>query len=162
MKNKIAHKLLNFIKIIIFPVWIIYIFLLVACTAKPHDYHILTYVNHASVTPDKGFNYKLTENFEIIVDGYEVTIPKGFVTDFASIPRILWSVYPPQYASYVEPAIIHDYFYRCKNDHDRNFADDILYYALVENGVKKSTASNFYFGVRTFGASSYRKDLICV
>jgi hypothetical protein len=161
MNKKLKKRLLKFIKIAILPLWLITVFLLVACTAKPHEYHILSYVNHASVTPDRGFNYKLSADFDIIIDGREVTIPKGFVTDFASIPRALWTIFPPQYAAYVEPAIIHDYFYRCKNSHDRMFADDILYYALVENGVKKSDASKFYFGVRTFGAASYRKDLIC-
>lgn len=39
-----------------------------------------------------------------------VNVPRGFVTDFASVPRIFWSILPPD-GDYVYPAIIHDYLY---------------------------------------------------
>src|SRR5262245_55189884 len=39
-----------------------------------------------------------------------VTVPVGFVTDFASIPRIFWSALPPD-GRYTYPAIVHDYLY---------------------------------------------------
>src|SRR5215217_6020711 len=39
-----------------------------------------------------------------------VTVPEGFVTDFASIPRVFWSALRPD-GLYTYPAIVHDYLY---------------------------------------------------
>src|SRR5258708_33483224 len=39
-----------------------------------------------------------------------ITVPVGFVTDLASVPRVFWSLLPPA-ARYSYPAIIHDYLY---------------------------------------------------
>lgn len=38
-----------------------------------------------------------------------VLVPVGRVTDFASIPQILWNLYPP--VDYAEAAVIHDELY---------------------------------------------------
>lgn len=38
-------------------------------------------------------------------------IPKGFKTDFASIPRIFWLFIAPTDSTILVPAIIHDYLY---------------------------------------------------
>jgi len=42
----------------------------------------------------------------------EITIPKGFVTDYASVPRYLWWLYPPV-GGYDDAAVVHDYLYEC-------------------------------------------------
>ncbi|MDB5429352.1 MAG: hypothetical protein JWP35_468 [Caulobacter sp.] len=39
-----------------------------------------------------------------------ITVPAGFVTDLASIPRAVWSFYPPD-GPWVKAAIIHDFLY---------------------------------------------------
>ena len=39
-----------------------------------------------------------------------ITVPAGFVTDLASIPRLVWSFYPPD-GPWVKAAIIHDFLY---------------------------------------------------
>jgi hypothetical protein len=39
-----------------------------------------------------------------------VTVPVGFVTDFASIPRVFWSLLRPD-GVYTYPAIVHDFLY---------------------------------------------------
>lgn len=44
-------------------------------------------------------------------DGWVLEVPAGFVTDFASIPRALWTIIPPR-GRYNRPAIIHDFLYR--------------------------------------------------
>src|SRR5688500_14765048 len=41
---------------------------------------------------------------------YTVVVPAGFVADFASIPRALWSVLLPT-GRYMIPATVHDYLY---------------------------------------------------
>ena len=38
-----------------------------------------------------------------------VQVPRAFISDGASVPRFLWSVYPP-FGKYLEAAVIHDYF----------------------------------------------------
>jgi hypothetical protein len=43
-------------------------------------------------------------------EGVEVVVPEGFVTDFASIPRLFWSIAPP-YGWYAEAAVVHDLLY---------------------------------------------------
>ena len=40
----------------------------------------------------------------------EVIVPKGFKSDGASIPRVIWSWLPP-FGKYLNAAIIHDYYY---------------------------------------------------
>ena len=41
--------------------------------------------------------------------GKIIVVPKGFVSDGASVPRALWSLYPP-FGRYLEAAIVHDWF----------------------------------------------------
>jgi hypothetical protein len=49
---------------------------------------------------------------ELIYDSPEfglAQIPYGFESDGASVPKILWNLYPP-FGEYLEAAIIHDWF----------------------------------------------------
>ena len=43
-------------------------------------------------------------------DKWVITVPAGFETDYASIPRPLWTILPPR-GKYNRPAIIHDFLY---------------------------------------------------
>ena len=40
-----------------------------------------------------------------------ITVPKGFVTDFASVPKELWSFGLSLHGKFSKAAIIHDYLY---------------------------------------------------
>ncbi|MFM8357362.1 MAG: DUF1353 domain-containing protein, partial [Verrucomicrobiota bacterium] len=40
-----------------------------------------------------------------------ILVPAGTVTDFASVPRGLWNLFPPD-DSYTSAAGVHDYLYR--------------------------------------------------
>ncbi len=91
----------------------------------------------------------------VIIDDKKYTVPKDFETDLASVPRLLWPIFAPQYSGFVAPAILHDYLYRCPNDITRQFADEVLYSALITENVTAFTASKFYLGVRLFGASHF-------
>lgn len=44
-------------------------------------------------------------------DRWLIEAPAGFLTDYASIPRLLWAIIPPR-GRYNRPAIIHDFLYR--------------------------------------------------
>jgi len=44
-----------------------------------------------------------------------ITVPAGFVTDFASIPWGLWNLFPP-FGPWARPAIIHDFLYETRGE----------------------------------------------
>jgi hypothetical protein len=97
----------------------------------------------------------------VTIDDEPFEVPNNFETDLASIPRWYWIILSPQYSAFVAPGILHDYFYRCANLKTRKYADEVFYYALLQQGVTKYTASKFYLAVRLFGAHSYSKSLPC-
>ncbi len=70
-----------------------------------------------------------------------VTVPKGFVTDLASIPSIFWSAYPPT-GRYAYAAIVHDYLY-WEQSTSRDVADEILAEAMRDAGTGKITTAGF-------------------
>lgn len=85
-----------------------------------------------------------------------VTVPKGFVTDFASIPRIFWSVLPPD-GTYAYAAVIHDYLYWTQT-RPREEADHILKIAMEDFEVGKVTVGAIYSGVRLGGQVAWNSN----
>ena len=86
-------------------------------------------------------------------DGREVVVPKGFVTDFASIPRLFWSILRPD-GEYTYPAIIHDYLYWMQ-DRPRQEADDVFRSAMGDFSIDAPTANSIYLAVRAGGQSAW-------
>jgi Protein of unknown function (DUF1353) len=82
-----------------------------------------------------------------------VCIPRGFVTDLASTPQILWSMLP-RAAAYSYPAIIHDYLYWFQPC-DRTTADDVFRTAMTELKISKVKVLTLYAAVRTAGANAW-------
>ena len=78
-----------------------------------------------------------------------ITVPAGFVTDFASSPFFVWSFIPP-WGRYSKAAVVHDYIYQTKC-RTRKEADDIFYEAMLVLGVPEWKAKLMYSGVRIFG-----------
>lgn len=67
---------------------------------KPLDVRVL----------DDGKNYEVLDTFTYYLDndkGALLKVEKGFITDFASVPRIFWSIYPP-FGRYTKCAVLHD------------------------------------------------------
>jgi len=58
-------------------------------------------------------NYQLTEDYIITIPwmNVQILIPRGFIFDGASVPRIFWSILDPLGILYI-PSIIHDFGYR--------------------------------------------------
>lgn len=82
-----------------------------------------------------------------------ITIPAGFVTDYASIPRPLWGLYSP-HDQYSRAAIVHDYLYwsqLCTRDQ----ADNLFMIAMKESDVPVVTREIVYLGVHERGQSSW-------
>ena len=85
-----------------------------------------------------------------------VIVPKGFVTDLASIPRAFWSALPPA-ANYAYAAIIHDYLYWIQ-EHARNVADDLLRIGMRDLGVASSTITIIHKAVQLFGGGAWEDN----
>lgn len=62
--------------------------------------------------PKLGYNglgqYVLLEDFLHEGNSENFIVPQGFVTDLASVPRVFWSLLPPQ-GGYEAAAVLHDY-----------------------------------------------------
>lgn len=101
---------------------------------------------------DLTFNYSRDDDEES--DSLTATSRAGSVTDFASIPRVLWIMWPPD-GKYRRAATIHDHMYRM-GTFPRAIADTIFLEAMDEDGVSKFSRSCIYLGVRLGGAWSYK------
>lgn len=82
-----------------------------------------------------------------------ITVPKGFRTDFASVPRIFWRIVPPV-GLYGKAAVLHDWLYFSEFA-TREEADDIFLEAMEVLGVPKYRRLTMYYAVRLFGWRFY-------
>ena len=89
----------------------------------------------------------------------ELTVPVGFESDGASVPRFFWRlVFPPGDVQALRAAFLHDFIYRTHPEGwDRAKADDLFYEVLVADGVPKWRAWLAWSGVRLGGASAWNK-----
>ncbi len=83
-----------------------------------------------------------------------IKIPKGFATDLASVPTLLWWYCSP--SEIAEAAILHDYLYHTRM-YSRKKCDQILY-ECVKKTTRKSKAYMIYLAVRLGGGASYGKE----
>ncbi|MDQ3515271.1 MAG: DUF1353 domain-containing protein [Gemmatimonadota bacterium] len=101
-----------------------------------------------------GKDYRLLEKLQFATGAIAVTVPAGFVTDFASVPRMLWRLFPPA-GVYNRAAVVHDFLYRTGLT-SRAVADALFLDAMIEIGVPWLVRWLMYIGVRIGGRSSYR------
>ncbi|EDV2652081.1 DUF1353 domain-containing protein [Salmonella enterica subsp. diarizonae] len=106
------------------------------------------------------YNWRVYEPFEFYLsdDSSDViSVPAGFVTDLATVPRIFWILLPPD-GKYAKAAIIHDYLYdnalRTKYEADRIFLD-----GMKVLGVPRWKRTIMYLAVRLFGRGNYTDKL---
>lgn len=83
----------------------------------------------------------------------ELAVPAGFVTDFASVPR-LPVVYLMTGGVAVRPAVIHDYLYRGQIV-PRRQADAVFEEAMELTGHPWWRRRLMWLGVRVFGGKPY-------
>lgn len=70
---------------------------------------ILTY-DDVCITPQSGNRYRVNKP----VTYKDITVPIGYVTNGADIPRIFWMLLPPNRSDYLPAVIVHDYM--CDNN----------------------------------------------
>lgn len=110
-----------------------------------------------------GTNFKIVDEFDYHTDidlpsGNVVHIPAGFITDFASVPKVFWNILPPN-GRYGKAAVVHDFLYRTKGMATKAQADRVFLEAMKALGVGYFTRTSMYLAVRAFGSSSYKGGL---
>jgi hypothetical protein len=94
---------------------------------------------------------KLTGSFRYYSSLGLVYVPKNFVTDGASIPRVFWAILSP-FGAYFPAALVHDFLYSSKNDEfTRDEADGIFLEAMKDCGVPWHRRTLIYAAVRCAG-----------
>lgn len=91
--------------------------------------------------------------FSEIIGG-RITIPSGFETDFASVPRL-----PVVYLAYAnrgrKAAVVHDYLYRTGSA-TRGICDAVFREALIADGESLLVSWAMWAGVRIGGIFAYK------
>ena len=82
-----------------------------------------------------------------------VTVPTGFVTDLASIPRVFWSLLRPD-GDYVYAAIVHDFLYWTQTT-SRAAADTVLKIGMRDFDVPLTAVTAIYQAVHLGGQSAW-------
>lgn len=100
--------------------------------------------------------YRITKEFEYRIGDFDlpfgtITVPVGFLTDFASIPWPLTKWFKPD-GPWAKAAVIHDYMLvridTEKLNHTRIVADAIFYEAMLVSDVGPILSYLFYAFVR--------------
>lgn len=102
----------------------------------------------------------LMQDYIYSIDGYDIKVFKGFITDGASVPHSLQWLYNP-YGKYINAAVVHDYLYSVYNNTgiNRTLSDKIFRHIMKETGVDSRIARKFYAAVKYFGATSWKTKL---
>jgi hypothetical protein len=85
-----------------------------------------------------------------------VLVPKGFVTDLASIPRVFWSLLRPD-GEYAYSAIIHDYMYWMQNT-SRETSDQVFRLGMQDFDIDSATVLTIYEAVRLGGKAAWEEN----
>ena len=95
--------------------------------------------------------------YRIGVSHDSITVPVGFVTDFASIPQALQAIIRAN-GPYILPAVVHDYLY-WKQACTRQQADQILLLGMIENEVREIHRTAIHSAVTVAGGFAWSDNL---
>jgi hypothetical protein len=115
--------------------------------------------------------WALMEDYTVEVCGILITIPKGFQTDLASIPKCLqWCIGRPGENDFRVAGLVHDWLYyvhtaRCIATGawvavTRNQADNCLYELLKRNGVSAWRYKSIWWAVHEFAEGHWDNDAV--
>lgn len=91
--------------------------------------------------------------YVIGVSQESVTVPVGFVTDFASIPQALQAIIRAN-GPYILPAVVHDYLYWTQAC-TREQADRVMLLGMIENQVRDVHRIAIHEAVRIAGGFAW-------
>ncbi|MBE2985487.1 DUF1353 domain-containing protein [Campylobacter sp. RM6883] len=94
------------------------------------------------------------DRFEL-VESYEygnIVVPAAYKTNGANVPRIFWSVFPPNSPEYLSAIVVHDYL--CDKERYKE-ADEVLREMMTELGCSKIKVWCFYLACRAWHKLRY-------
>ena len=88
-----------------------------------------------------------------------VTVPAGYETDGASIPRWCWPVIgPPIRSEYLIPALVHDFLCDSATSYEQRVQADAAFFALLHRyNVPRWKRCAMYLAVRFYGRWAWRR-----
>ena len=105
------------------------------------------------------YRWQVLAPFEYHVGSYPsstvISVPVGTVTDLATVPRLLWALFPP-HGRYAKAAIVHDFLY-AQAIGSKAYADRTFLEAMEVLEVSRFTRMVMYWTVRLFGRGNYRQ-----
>jgi len=109
------------------------------------------------------YRFKLVEPFEYhigeypsIIHSHIIKVPIGYITDFASIPRIFWPIVSP-IDEYAKASIIHDWMY-VRGYFSRKVTDKIFLEAMEVLNVPEWKKKLVYNSVKYFSGHAWNKN----
>jgi hypothetical protein len=111
-----------------------------------------------------GRKWLLARTFAVDFEGEHgldrIYVPRGFVTDFNSIPRIFWRIAPP--TEYGEAAVIHDYLYRTNSNPvvPRDVADNAHRTLMKFKKASWIRHSSYFRALRMFAGGAYHTKTV--
>lgn len=101
--------------------------------------------------------FTLHENYKAFLPNSRILrVKKGFVTDFASVPRIFWNVIAPTHGQHTRAAFIHDALYSARAL-SRTECDWMFLQIMQDCGVSWIKRNTMYSAVRTCGGFVWMK-----
>lgn len=112
--------------------------------------------------------YMVMEPFTYYVGGLDtetyVHIPKGYITDMASVPRLMYTLFEP-WGDYAKACVVHDYLceygevmtFLGRTPVTRKNADHIFLEAMTVLNVPKWKRNMLYAAVRSYSMTLGRK-----
>jgi len=109
-------------------------------------------------THEDPYDWEIHQEISVVLSNDVIMeIPIGYVTDFASVPRWLWSLISPQGVGTNLASIIHDFIYT-EHNYSRKFADkEFLAWLNFLEPNHKIRNKLMYRAVRAFGKSRWKK-----
>lgn len=109
-----------------------------------------------SLQPYGEKSWMLIERFKArLDDGTVIEVPKGFVTDFASVPWILTWFITPYEKGIRRAALIHDWLYATHLGKSRKEIDALFEKVMREDGMKRRRAKACFWAVTVCGKKHY-------
>jgi len=104
--------------------------------------------------PD-GRRGRLLEPIALLSRCHVINVPRGFVTDFASVPRLFWRIIPP-WGEYALASVVHDYL--CTQGRFPRKEADLIFLDLMKRlGVPLWKRQAMYRAVRLYSIATFKK-----
>ena len=95
--------------------------------------------------------YELATSITYVLDDGPITLPIGFRTNGASIPRFAWiTTGTPYDPRYIGAALLHDFIYQTAV-RSRLYADQLFRDLMLLDGVSVYQSCKMYLALRAFG-----------